>query len=67
MLRWGRDLNPWGENTSGFRDHRRGPGLATPAKENTCYFMLQNLNETFFYMGIDYFGSNNKRTAKETN
>ena len=28
-------MNSCGENTSGFRDHRRRPGLATPATDKT--------------------------------
>ena len=38
------------QSISGFRDHRRSPSLATPAK---LYVLCQKFNQTVFYMGFD--------------
>ena len=48
-LRRGRDLNPWGASTSGFRDRRLGPSLATPAH----IIVSQKFNQSLFYIPID--------------
>ncbi len=43
-------MNSCGENTSGFRDHRRRPGLATPAK--TSLFFKSLIKEFYIWVSI---------------
>lgn len=49
LERWGRDLNPRGASTSGFRDRRLGPSLATPANN----IVTKKFNQRLFYIPID--------------
>ena len=39
-------MNPCGARTSGFRDHRRRPGLATPAKDTMLKINTSNKLQT---------------------
>ena len=63
IKRRGGDLNSCGASTSGFRDHRLKPSLATPATDK----IRQKLNQTLFYMSIDSDEGNSEDIKDQRN